>query len=49
MFHNQTLFIKSQCLFELNQDLFGQPVTGLLLEDQCAEQAAPDQAREPDE
>jgi hypothetical protein len=36
-------------LFELNQDLFGLPVTVLLLKDQPAEQAAPDQAREQDE
>jgi len=36
-------------LLELNQNLFGLAVTVLLLEDQGAEQAAPDQAREPDE
>jgi len=49
IFHNQTLFIKSQRLLELNEDLFGQPVTVLLLKDQCAKQAAPDQACKPDE
>lgn len=48
MFFDQAFFIKPECLFELNQDLFGLPVAVLLLNDQTAEQAAPDHAREHD-
>jgi hypothetical protein len=49
MFFDQAFFVKPECLFELNQDLFGLPMTVLLLKDQATEQATPDQAREQDE
>ena len=44
MFDEQAVFIEPERLFDLDQHLFGQPVPMLLLENQAAEQAAPDQA-----
>lgn len=46
MLHKEPFFVKPKRLLELNQDLFGLPVSLLLLQNQCAEQAAPDEARE---
>lgn len=45
----EAVFVKPQCLFELNQHLFGQPMPGLLLEDQGTEQPAPDEAGNADD
>ena len=44
MIDKQTVFIKAERLFELNQHLFRQAVPMLLLQDQPAEQCTPGQA-----
>ena len=42
----KTVFIEAERLFKLDEDLFRQPMPVLLLEDEAAEQAAPDHAGE---
>ena len=44
MLDEQAIFVEAERLFDLDQDLFGQPVTILLLKDQAANQPAPNQA-----
>lgn len=44
MLDEQAVFIEPERLFELDQNLFGQPVAMLLLKNQAAKQPAPDQA-----
>jgi hypothetical protein len=49
MLDEQSVFIKAERLFELDQDLLGQSVTMLLLKDQAAKQPAPNQAAQREE
>jgi hypothetical protein len=49
MLDEQSVFIKAERLFELDQDLLGQSVTIMLLKDQAAKQPAPNQAAQREE
>ena len=40
--NEEAVFVEAECLFKLDQNLFSQPMPMLLLEDQAAKQAAPD-------